>query len=171
MKRRELLLTGAATGLVMASATTTLAQMASTMASTSMASTAAPTTHVVQMLNTDPDNKRDRMVFKPAVVFANPGDTIVFEPTDKGHNSETMDDMLPEGADGWKGIINKEVSVTLTQEGVYGYKCTPHASMGMMGLVVVGNPVNLDTAKAVRIRGRQAQERMEAYFAQVESAQ
>lgn len=31
-----------------------------------------------------------RMVFKPNFVMAEPGDTITFVPTDKGHNAEII---------------------------------------------------------------------------------
>ena len=93
----------------------------------------------------------------PRIVAAEPGDTIVFLPTEKGHNSASAKDMTPEGAEAWKGKINEEVSVTLTVPGFYGYECTPHASLGMVGLVVVkgdGMMDNLETAKSARQRGK-----------------
>ena len=38
------------------------------------------------------------------------------------------------------------------KEGVYGYKCTPHYILGMVGLVVVGSSSsNLDVAKSFAI--------------------
>ena len=51
----------------------------------------------------------------------NVGDTVKFVPADKGHNSELIKDMLPKGADKWKGKINKEVEVTFDTPGFYGY--------------------------------------------------
>lgn len=47
--------------------------------------------------------------------------------------------MLPQGAAPFKGEINRDVSVTFKQEGLYGIKCTPHFGMGMVALVKVGS--------------------------------
>ena len=38
--------------------------------------------------------------------------------------------------------MNKEFSHTFETPGIYYYVCTPHKSMGMIGLVVVGNDVS-----------------------------
>ena len=46
--------------------------------------------------------------------------------------------MIPEVAEPWKGKINEEITVTFTQEGIYGYKCQPHFGLGMVGLIQVG---------------------------------
>jgi pseudoazurin len=117
----------------------------------------AATNHEVQMLNVHPDNPRLRMVFAPRLLVVQPGDTVTFLATDRGHNSATLDGMIPEGAEGWNGAINEEVSVTLDVPGFYGYQCTPHLAMGMVGLVVVegdGMMDNYEAARAVRQRGR-----------------
>ena len=45
-------------------------------------------------------------------------------------------------------------TVTLDKEGVYGVKCSPHYGMGMVALIEVGKPVNLDEAKAVKRTGK-----------------
>ncbi|MEL6642270.1 MAG: pseudoazurin, partial [Pseudomonadota bacterium] len=108
------------------------------------------------MLNADPDNPRQRFVFSPRVIVVEAGDTVNFLPTDPGHNSESVPEMIPAGAEGWEGRINKEVSATLDQPGFYGYICKPHASVGMVGLVVVqgeGMLDNLEAAKGHRQRG------------------
>ena len=118
---------------------------------------AEATTHTVEMLNKDPEDAKQRMVFKPAFLMVNPGDTVQFVSADKGHNSEVIDDMIPEGAEGWKGRINDDVEVTLDTPGFYGYKCTPHAATGMVALIVVegeGKLDNLEAAQGVRQRGR-----------------
>lgn len=107
--------------------------------------------HVVQMLN---KGEKGSMVFQPAFVRAAPGDTIKFVPTDKSHNAESIKDMIPDGAQPFKGKFNEEVDVTLTQEGVYGVKCAPHYGMGMVALIVVGKPVNLSAAEAVKQVGK-----------------
>lgn len=93
------------------------------------------------------------MVFEPAFVKAMPGDTIHFMPTDPAHNAETISTMLPAGVAPSKGIMNKEFTLKVTTPGVYGIKCQPHYSMGMVALVQVGNgpSANLAAAKAVKL--------------------
>lgn len=133
---------------------------------------AEATTHVVEMLNKDPEDSKQRMVFKPAFLMVNPGDTVQFVSADKGHNSEVIDDMIPEGAEGWKGRINDDVEVTLETPGFYGYKCTPHVGTGMVGLIVVqgdGMMDNLEAAQKVKHRG-QAKKRFEALWEMAEEA-
>lgn len=121
--------------------------------------------HEVHMLNKD---EKGAMVFKPDLIKAAPGDTIRFIPTDKTHNAETVPNMLPEGAEAFKGKVNEDITVKVTKEGVYGVRCQPHYGMGMVALVVVGKPVNLEAAKAVKQPGL-AKKRFEALFAEVPS--
>jgi pseudoazurin len=107
--------------------------------------------HEVQMLNKGPDGQRNW--FEPAVVYAEPGDTIRFVPTDKGHNSTSV--VIPDGATEWKGKLSEEISVTLDGPGLYAYKCTPHFGLGMVGLIVVADPsVNLEGVKSARYPGK-----------------
>lgn len=91
--------------------------------------------HTVQMLNRGPGGT---MVFSPAVVHARPGDTIRYVPTDPGHNAETIAGMIPAGATVQRGPMGREFVLRVSQPGVYGVKCAPHYSMGMVGLVQVG---------------------------------
>lgn len=105
----------------------------------------------VTMLN---KGTKGAMVFEPDFVKAAPGDTIRFVPTDKGHNVETIKGMLPDGAEAFKSKFNETFSVTLDKEGVYGVKCTPHYGMGMVALIQVGSPVNIEEAKAIKQSGK-----------------
>jgi pseudoazurin len=105
----------------------------------------------IKMLN---KGEKGTMVFEPDFVRAAPGDTIRFVPTDKGHNAETIKGMIPEGAEPFKSKFGEEIAVTLDKEGVYGVKCAPHYGMGMVALIEVGNPVNIDAAKAVKQTGK-----------------
>lgn len=108
------------------------------------------------------------MVFEPAVVHIQPGDTVRFVPVDAGHNAESITGMIPQGAEAFKGGIGKALSVTFTVEGVYGYNCMPHYGMGMVGLVVVGNgEANVESAAALKQPGKAAQ-RFAALFAALE---
>jgi pseudoazurin len=122
-----------------------------------------PTTHEVQMLNKAPDSN-ERNVFDPPVLQIQPGDTVKFVATDRGHNTVANEDLIPEGGETWDGAINEEVEVTLETEGVFGYYCTPHRTTGMIGLILVGDvtPEQLDAAAEVRERGR-ARQRLEEY--------
>lgn len=107
--------------------------------------------HEIQMLN---KGEKGMMVFQPDFVRAAPGDTIKFVPVDKGHNVETIPGMLPDGATPIKGQPSQEVDVTLDKEGVYGVKCAPHYGMGMVALIEVGKPTNLEQAEAVKQIGK-----------------
>jgi pseudoazurin len=96
----------------------------------------------VKMLNT---GKEGSMVFEPAFVKVAVGDTVKFVPTDKSHNSSSV--FVPAGAKPWTGKPDQAVSVKLTKEGIYIYKCDPHSVMAMVGVVQVGKAVNLADAQ------------------------
>lgn len=108
------------------------------------------------------------MVFEPSFIKAAPGDVIRFMPTDPSHNAETIASLLPAGATPMKGVMNKDVSITVTTPGLYGIKCMPHYSMGMVALIQVGKvpPAALSAARAVRLPPLAAR-RMTAAFAKV----
>jgi pseudoazurin len=107
----------------------------------------------VKMLNKGSDGKL--MVFEPAFLAIKPGDTVKFLATQKGHNAESVADMLPAGAKPFKGKINEEIVVRFPAQGLYGYKCLPHVGMGMVGLVQVGAGSNKAAAAAgaARLQG------------------
>lgn len=117
----------------------------------------------VKMLNKGVDGA---MVFEPAYIKAAVGDTITFLSTDKGHNAEGIEGMLPAGVEAFKSGMGEDYVLTLTAEGLYGVKCTPHYSMGMVALIQAGAPVNLDAAVAVTQKGK-AKTRFEPLFSQV----
>lgn len=79
------------------------------------------------------------MVFEPASAKLKVGDTVRFIPTDPGHNVESIPGMAPPGVAPLKGGLNKEVVVTLSKSGVYGFKCLPHWGMGMVFVAKVGD--------------------------------
>lgn len=120
--------------------------------------------HEVQMLN---KGAAGTMVFEPAYVRAEPGDTIRFVPTDKSHNVEAIKDVLPAGVEAFKSAINQEYVLTVTEAGLYGVKCTPHLAMGMVMVVQVGEAVNLEAAQTVKLP-KKARERFDAALAQVQ---
>ena len=102
-------------------------------------------------------NKRDdgaKMVYSEDIARIGVGDTITWLPKSKGHNVHFI-----AGPDGWelpkKSKNNKEVSYTFEKEGVYLYVCTPHKSMGMIALVIVGDSLeNLDSVKKTKMMGK-----------------
>jgi pseudoazurin len=97
---------------------------------------------------------KERMVYSVDVAEIDVGDTITWLPASKGHNVHFI-----AGPDGWelpkKSKNNKEVAITFDTPGVYLYQCTPHASMGMIALVVVGGDTsNLDAIAKAKVRGK-----------------
>ena len=120
----------------------------------------------VHMLN---KGEAGAMVFEPALTKVAVGDTVTFIPTDKGHDAQTIPEVLPEGAEPFKGKMGQEIVVTFTVPGAYGIKCAPHFGMGMVGLIVVGDaPVNLEQAKTAKM-AKKARERMDAAIAAFET--
>ena len=99
--------------------------------------------HIVEIKNAGKDGS---MVFEPGYLEANVGDTVKFVPTAPAHNSVSV--AVPEGAQSWSSEMSQEITVTLSAEGVYVYKCSPHAPLNMAGIVKVGSPTNYDAAKA-----------------------
>jgi len=102
-------------------------------------------------------NKRDdgaRMVYSEDIARIEVGDTITWTPDSKGHNVEFIT-----GPDDWespdKSKLGKEFSYTFDTAGVYLYQCTPHKTMGMIAMVIVGDDMsNLDDIKAMKMRGK-----------------
>ncbi len=97
---------------------------------------------------------KEKMVYSVDVAEIDVGDTITWLPASKGHNVHFI-----AGPDGWelpkKSKNNKEVAITFDTPGVYLYQCTPHASMGMIALVVVGGDTsNLDAIAKAKVRGK-----------------
>jgi len=97
------------------------------------------------------------MVFEPAMVNIQPGDTVKFVTVDKGHNAESIKGMLPAGAIPFVGKLSQDTEVVFDKPGVYGIKCMPHYGMGMVAMVVVGAAANIDEAKAVTHPGKAKQ--------------
>lgn len=125
-------------------------------------------THEVRMLSVGSEGQP--MVFEPAYLEIAPGDTVTFINAQGAHNAQSINGMMPEGAEGFEGRMAQDVSFTPTVEGVYGIKCMPHYGAGMVALIKVGEgePSNLEDASAVRHPGR-SRDRFEDLLAQVES--
>lgn len=109
------------------------------------------TDYQVKALNFD---KGQMMVMEPSLLRIAPGDTVHFIVQDKGHNFETVPGMLPDGATPIAGKINEDLTITFDKPGVYGVRCHPHYTMGMVALIVVGKPTNEAAAKAAPQMGK-----------------
>jgi len=96
------------------------------------------------------------MVFSQEIVRINPGDTVFWKATDKGHNVQFISkNGVPEGVEKFKSKISKDTEYTFTIPGIYVYWCVPHKTMGMIGFVIVGDDLsNLDSIKKVKFLGK-----------------
>lgn len=90
----------------------------------------------VQMLNR---GEAGTMVFEPSFLRIAPGDTVTFLATDRGHNAQSIPEMMPEGGTEFEGRVNEEIVVTFDVEGLYGVMCQPHFAMGMVMTIAVGD--------------------------------
>ena len=107
---------------------------------------------IIEMLN---KRDKEKMLYSQDVARVEVGQTIIWTPNSKGHNVQFVS--VPEGVEKVKSKLSKEFSYTFEQEGAYLYVCTPHASMGMIGVVIVGNTpsdINLDEVKKYKVRGK-----------------
>ena len=85
------------------------------------------------------------------VAHINIGVTIEWLPKNAGHKVEFFAgpnmNSLPLTSE-----IDEIHSVVFKVPGVYLYGCTPHADMGMLGLIVVGNDLhNLEAIKSIQL--------------------
>jgi len=124
--------------------------------------------HVVKMLNA---GEGGNMIFEPAVLKVSLGDTVHFKAVDMSHNSATIDGLIPERAPAWSGAINEDISITMNTEGVYIYQCDPHAMMAMVGVIQVGEAVNMEEvskkAETFKTNFMLNSERLSGYLAQL----
>lgn len=79
------------------------------------------------------------MIFEPAFLQIALGDTVKFIAEDRGHNAESIPEMMPEGAAEFEGKINEEIDVTFDVDGLYAVRCKPHYAMGMVMTIAVGD--------------------------------
>ena len=118
-----------------------------------MTNTLNAATIKIQMLN-----KLDgrNMVFSQEIVKVSPGDTVLWEATDPGHNVQFIaKNGVPEGVEKFKSKVGKDAEYTFTIPGIYAYWCTPHKTMGMIGFIIVGDDLsNIDNIKKVKFIGK-----------------
>ena len=121
----------------------------------------------IKMLNI---GKEGPMVFEPASLKVAVGDTVKFIPTDMGHDVVSV--FLPKEAKSWKGDMGKEITVKIEKEGIYLYKCSPHVTLGMVGVIQAGEASNkeaaLKAAKELKATMAMNKERLDKYLAALE---
>jgi len=123
----------------------------------------------VKMLN---QGSTGVMVFEPAVLKINVGDTVTFKSIDAAHNSASIPGMIPAGASPWNGELSQDLTVSFDVAGIYGYQCTPHSMMAMVGVIKVGNDQsNIDEVKSAAQTFKSTfvmnQSRLDDYLAQI----
>ena len=109
-------------------------------------------------INIDMLNKegRERNVYSKKIVYVAVGDTVHWKSKSKGHNVEfILKNGVPSGVTKFKSRLSKNAQYTFKIPGIYAYWCTPHKSMGMIAVVIVGDDLsNLDQVKSVRVFGK-----------------
>ena len=112
----------------------------------------------IEMLNKNKETKK-RMVYSQELVKIDAGQSIEWVPTDKGHNVEML--VGPDGYDMPKKTkLNDPVTMTFSVPGIYLYQCSPHAALGMIGLIVVGGDTsNMDAIKSKKLTGSKSKKK------------
>ena len=82
-------------------------------------------------------------IFNPDIIYVQPGDTVGFVNM-TSHDAKTVEGLIPEGAEGFDSGIGNNITVKFDIEGIYAYVCVPHIGFGMVGVIVVGKPVDID---------------------------
>jgi len=113
--------------------------------------TAFAAEHEIKIKNTN--GKGKFMVFEPDFLKVAPGDTVKFVLVDKSHNAEAIPEVWPQGVEPLKGEMNADAEFIVEKPGYYGVKCHPHYTMGMVALIVAGEPTNKDQLDAFKAPG------------------
>ena len=90
--------------------------------------------------------------YEPLVINIAVGDSVAWENM-SSHDTQSMEGLIPVGAEAWHSAMGENFQHTFTVEGIYVYKCTPHFGAGMGGAIIVGNPTNLEDIKAQTVKG------------------
>ena len=120
----------------------------------------------VEMLNKNKETKK-RMVYSQELVKIDAGKSIEWVATDKGHNVEML-----AGPDGFelpkKTKLGDNVTIKFSVPGIYLYQCSPHAAMGMIGIVVVGGDTsNIDAIKGKKVTGSKSKKKVKKLLSEI----
>ena len=78
--------------------------------------------YTVEMLN-KLDNEYN--VFTKKIVYIDPGDSVFWKATDKGHNVKFVTGAVPTDVEAFKSKASKDTKYKFTIPGIYAYWCTP----------------------------------------------
>ncbi len=93
-----------------------------------------------------------RFRFEPALIRVPPGTMVRFKADSHIHGVRAIPGMVPEGAAVFASGMGAPLEVRFEVPGVYGIKCAAHYALGMVGLVVVGEPPPDQLARARSVR-------------------
>jgi plastocyanin len=79
--------------------------------------------------------------YAPMLTYVEPGDRVLWQNM-IGHNVETIESMSPDGQEKVLSELGANVAVTFDNIGIVVYKCTPHWTSRMGGIIVIGKPEN-----------------------------
>ena len=120
----------------------------------------------IEMLNKNKETKK-RMVYSQELVKIDAGQSIEWVPTAKGHNVEML-----AGPDGYelpkKTKLNDPVNMKFSVPGIYLYQCSPHAAMGMIGIIVVGGDTsNKDAISSIKVTGSKSKKKVKKLLGEI----
>ncbi|WP_218241384.1 pseudoazurin [Comamonas fluminis] len=121
----------------------------------------------IKMLNRGPHGA---MVYEPEFVKIAPGDSVKFLAASSGHDAVSIAGMSPASATPFRGKTNQEITVTMTEPGLYGVKCQPHYAMGMVMLIQVGDDAKLSQLSVPGDMPEQAKQRFQIIVGRAQAA-
>ncbi len=107
-------------------------------------------------------------VYDPGIVRINVGDVVKFIATDPNHSVTSIRGGIPGTAAGFASRRSVDYGLEFTVPGIYAYECTSHRSLGMVGLIIVGNDTsNLAAVQKLDLGAQLANQRLTALVAQI----
>ena len=105
-----------------------------------------------QVTMNDRDSAGNRLAFDKEILSISSGDSVPWRPVDKGHNIEMV--ASPNNLK-FSSSAGEEVTLKFEDPGIYYYRCSPHKSAGMIGLIIVDNNYsNIEQIKSANAPGR-----------------
>ena len=107
------------------------------------------------------------MVYSQELVKIEVGQSIEWVPTAKAHNVEML--IGPEGYElPKKSKLSKPVTLTFTTPGIYLYQCSPHAALGMIGVIVVGGDTsNMEQVAKKKLTGSKSKKKRDKLLKEI----
>jgi plastocyanin len=143
-------------------------------AALTLSSTAAWADGIVDIVMTGRDDG-SHVWFDPIGVLIKPGQTVRWTNLNPGNSHTTTAYSpensgrplrMPKAARPWASdylLPNETFSVTFTELGVYDYFCIPHEHAGMVGRIIVGEPVQNGWTQLDRANADLPEEALEAF--------